>query len=170
MRKYFPYIIAAFIILVGTVKVFLELELTITLPHIDICWWRAGIITILGILFLLANELEDESVRNNWKKNKKFFNSKSSSRNKWAKDKNGRLIPYTKKWYHFGVKAGHEEAFPFSSTVLVFLTDGEHLFQWFKKRFIEIGFFVAFWQFGIAWMLGTAIMQFVKEKFIKFIH
>lgn len=46
--------------------------------------------------------------------NEQFWNPKLSWKNKW-KQKDGRMI----------------EKFPFSSTFLVFLTDGFHLFQFF---------------------------------------
>ena len=40
-------------------------------------------------------------------------------------------ITYTKKWYYFGLfKPEFKEAFPFSSTILVFLTDDWHLKKW----------------------------------------
>jgi hypothetical protein len=33
------------------------------------------------------------------------------------------LQDYSQKWYHFGLKPKHAERFPFSSTLLVWLTE-----------------------------------------------
>lgn len=136
----------------------------------NVNWITMALIALSGILFLLFNELEDESVRDNWKKHKQFLNKKLSWKNKWKLNPEGFVIENTKKhWYYFSIDPKYVEKFYLSSTILVFLTDGEHLFQFFKKRFIELGFLLIGWEFAVAWAAGTMIMQFTKEKFIKFI-
>lgn len=54
-----------------------------------------------------------------------------SWKNKYAMDESGDLIPNNHSpWYYFGlVTPAYKEAFPLSSTVLVFVTDAWHLFQ-----------------------------------------
>ena len=128
------------------------------------------LIFIFGALFYLFNELEDESVRNRWKKHTSFLNTGESWKNKWALRAGGDTMPPEKKWYYFGILPAHKEKFPYSSTALVFLTDGEHLFQWLKKRSIDAGFLVLGWQYFVAWEIGTLVMGIIKEKFLKTIQ
>lgn len=47
------------------------------------------------------------------------------------------------RWYHFGIAPKYEEAFPYSSTLLVWLTDGEHLFQFLKDLCLAIAIGIA---------------------------
>ena len=55
-----------------------------------------------------------------------FWNPKKSWVNKYSQP----LEPYRKKWYYFGiVTPKFKESFPFSTTILVSLTDAWHLFQ-----------------------------------------
>ena len=129
-------------------------------------WLQLSLIAVSGLLFLLFNELEDECVRNNWENNRQFFNTNKSWQNKWQMP----LVKPTKHWYYFGITPKYKERFYLSSTILVFLTDGEHLTQFFKKRFIEIGFLLIGWEVAVAWAVGTMLMQVIKEKFIKFIN
>ena len=71
----------------------------------------------------------------------------------------------TKKyWYYFGFTPFFKERFYLSSTVLVFVTDGEHLFQFVKNIAILAGFFVIGWEFGLAWLVGKSLGQIIKEK------
>lgn len=51
---------------------------------------------------------------------------------------NGVFVPYSKKWYHFGYKPTYEEAFPYSTTIFVFLTDKWHFFQFMFLRGIYL--------------------------------
>ena len=125
------------------------------------------IVGIFGILFYLFNEFEDRSVRNGWEHHQQFLNTNLSWTNKWKLDSEGYLQLPEKKWYYFGVYPKFKEKFAYSSTIFVSLTDGEHLFQFIKKRMIEFGFLIISWKFFVAWALGTIIMQFVKEKFLK---
>ena len=126
------------------------------------------LIFVFGALFYAFNELEDECMHNTWIHHKKFLNSRLSWKNKWKVDKNGSLIiNHEKKWYYFGINPSFKEKFLYSSTALVFLTDGEHLFQWIKKRAIDAGFLIIDWRYFIAWEIGTIIMGIIKEKFLK---
>lgn len=96
-------------------------------------------ILLLAFLYTLFNELEDECVRGTFFIKKDFFNTIKSWKFKWKLDANGNLIPYKNKWYHFKFfKPRYEERFPYSSTLLVFLTDGEHLFQFLKIATIAL--------------------------------
>lgn len=127
--------------------------------------WELLIALFSATLYLVFNELEDESVRNNWKTNQWFLNSKESWRNKWRLDDFGELIPYEgSKWKYFGFVPKYKEKFLYSSTLFVFVTDGEHLFQFFKNRFITIIGFAACWQMFVAIQLGLWIGSAIKEK------
>lgn len=86
-------------------------------------------IFLLGFLFMLLNELEDECIVGNWSGSLSKWNSRESWRNKWAIGPNGQPLPYEPKWYHFGIPMPKAERFPYSSTFFVFLTDAEHCFQ-----------------------------------------
>ena len=127
-------------------------------------------ILLLGFLFYLFNELEDESVRGNWQHHAAFLNTEESWKNKWAYDEDVGLLPSEKKWYYFGVIPPHKERFPFSSTILVFLTDGEHLFQFLKFRMLDIAFLIISWKLFVAFEVGKLVSSFVKEKFFKHIQ
>ncbi len=48
------------------------------------------------------------------------------------------LQPPTKKWYYFGVYPQYEERFPYSSTILVFLTDAWHFFKSLMLFFVML--------------------------------
>ena len=83
--------------------------------------------------------MEDESILNGWKKDYKFLgitfkkswlNSGVSWKNKWKLDADGNLIEYTAKdWWYFGVYPKYQERYTYSSTLFVWMTDAEHLFQ-----------------------------------------
>jgi hypothetical protein len=103
----------------------------------------------MGLLYYLFNELEDECVRNTWKKHTWFFNTNESWRNKWDED------DITK------------ERFWGSSTIFVFVTDGEHMFQWLKNRMINLGFLIIGWEYMVAWIIGQSIMSGLKETVFK---
>jgi len=122
---------------------------------------------LFGVLFYLFNELEDKSVRNRWTHHQWFLNTGKSWKNKWELSGEGKLLSVEKKWYYFGIYPTYKERFPYSSTILVFLTDGEHLFQFIKKRAIELGFLIVSWKLFVAWSIGTIVMQFIKEKWLK---
>jgi hypothetical protein len=180
MKKYLIVFVALAFVISATYLILRELGIEIPteliLAYISVWWWRLSITFIAAGLYNLCNELEDHSVRSKWKNPFRFLfknytlqwlNLNTSSNNKWKKDKEGKLMPYVKKWYHFGVKAKYEEAFAFSSTIRVFKTDGEHWFQFWKNIFILIGI-AAFTIPGmIAWFIGKSLLQFIKEKFLK---
>ena len=56
-------------------------------------------------------------------------------KNKWKLTVDGRLKYYKQKdWYYFGHYPLYEEKFPYSSTILVCLTDAWHKHQFFMLR------------------------------------
>lgn len=142
-----------------------------------------GYVALCGLVYRLFDELQDHSMHSKWKRFTNFLNSDESSDNKWKPDSNGELILVIKdkifrirlfgiakkycKWYYFGIDPKYKERFWLSSTVLVFVTDGEHLFQWLKNRMIEIGLYIIFWQFAVIWFISTNLMSYIKEKFLK---
>lgn len=144
----------------------------------------AGMITVIfffGVLFYSFNELEDACVRNKFKNRGIWWNTGMSWKNKYKLDSDGDLLPYEKKWYHFGFSPKFEEKFPFSTTFLVFLTDGEHFFQFMKFKVVEliiVGFcFILYqiladikvWFLLLGYMTGETLSKLVKEKYLKFI-
>lgn len=126
------------------------------------------IVILIGLLFYLFNELEDECVRNNWKgKYSHFLNIEQS----WTRKYHRSLIEPTKKWYYFGLYVPfYEEAFPYSSTFLVWLTDGEHLFQLLKIVFICVGLSSISLLYGVLFFAGVLLFGIIKELFVKFIQ
>jgi len=85
----------------------------------------ALIITIASLVFLSGyfNGIMDYI--------KKFSLDKNSWLNKWELDHEGNRIPVVDAWYYFGLfKPEYEEKFPYSSTILVFLTDDWHFKKW----------------------------------------
>jgi hypothetical protein len=125
-------------------------------------------ITILSILYMFFKELEEESHHSAFRgKYAKWLNNRTSWINKWAIDKDGRPIKYTKKWYHFGVKHRYKERFPYSSTVLVGFTDGEHFFQ--LMQLICIFGIISIYSISgaFAFIAGVGILGFLKETILK---
>lgn len=120
-------------------------------------------IAIVGLIYILVNELEDRSIKNRWQKWTEFLNTGEAWKNKYALDSDGSLIPYKKKWYYFGIHPSYKERFLYSSTIFVFVTDGEHLFQFIKNIAILVGFFIIDWLLAIAWFIGARIGTFIKE-------
>lgn len=55
-----------------------------------------------------------------------FWNPLKSWQNKWASPFPQPYIPY---WYYFGVFPKYKEKFPYSSTILVWVTDAWHVFK-----------------------------------------
>ena len=123
------------------------------------------LIFIFALIYLLFNELEDESIKSNWKGERPFLNADISWKNKWKLDIGDHLILNEKRhWYYFGFNPKYIERRYLSSTLFVFTTDGEHLFQFIKNIAILAGFFIISWQFGLAWFLGKSLGQIIKEK------
>lgn len=71
-------------------------------------------------------------------------------KNKWKNTEEGWDKDYRKKyhWWYFGLYTPEPylEKFPFSSTILVFLTDTWHLNQLIMLRFIYLSISIAFTQ------------------------
>lgn len=66
-------------------------------------------------------------------------------KNKWKLTSEGKLIRYKRKrWYHLLKTPKYEEKFPFSSTILVCLTDNWHRYQFITLRlfYLSIGVFI----------------------------
>lgn len=59
------------------------------------------------------------------KLNPQYWDPKTSWIYKWKYP----LQPAPKRWYYFGFQPRHEERFPYSSTIFVWLTDAWHLFK-----------------------------------------
>ena len=117
----------------------------------------------MAFIFRYFRELEDETVRKperNWA----FFpNSDNGSTAKWKYP----LQDYKPKWYHFGLKHKHVERFPFSSTLLVWLTDAEHFYQFIQTVSLVcvVGFATTLpaWQALATLLAGFAAAQIAKE-------
>lgn len=95
--------------------------------------------TLLFILAAIANAIQqtadlryDQSIFMRWPK---FFGEKSWE-NKYAKDGYGFLIEAPDNWYYKRFNIKFMEKFPFSATLLVFLTDGFHLFQGLRTSLV----------------------------------
>lgn len=147
-----------------------------------------GLIMLLGFLFKLFNELEDESVRNAFTGRLSWLNQRGSWKRKW-KIVNGSTLQFVptyfkflwfklpRKWWYFGVYPENVERFVYSSTVFVFLTDPEHGLQFIKHRMIEACFvitslflcrFVEFWFLvPVAWWVGVKLFVLIKVKLLK---
>lgn len=116
-------------------------------------------ILICAYLYQYADELQDRSVNSHW-----------TLRDWWVgvfsleflnKDVSWRL-----KWKNRDPKQG--ERFFGSSTFLVWLTDGEHLFQFIKQLIIAVmitlmAFLVITWWLGVVFMVGVYLQGFTKK-------
>ena len=131
---------------------------------VTINWYIIIGVFICGFFTYMFNEFEDKSIKNGWKNPK--WNTANSWKNKWAW-KDGKQLPYVKKWYNFGIAPNHKEAFIWSTTILVWLTDKEHLFQMIKFKFIFIAILLVSIPVSIAWSLGKWTMSFLKEWLFK---
>lgn len=136
-------------------------------------WLTLIFVAVGGTLYYLFNEIEDECIKSTWNKFKNFLNTNLSWKNKWALGYNGMPLPYKKKFYHFGIYPIYKERFFYSSTIFVFVSDGEHIAQFLKNIFIlvSIGFVaysdITYWQAIIIFLSGRLLMSFVKEAFLK---
>lgn len=76
---------------------------------------------------------------------KEFQLDKNSWTNKWKLNSVGQTYKYVDRWYYFGLhKPEYVEAFPYSSTILVFTTDSWHLNKWCMNRCIDLMIIVPF--------------------------
>ena len=125
-----------------------------------------GWLSVAGmfLLYRLFDEAQDRSMNNRWKFRHKFMNSGAAWKRKWAMSKRGELLLFEPKWYYLGTICPYKERFFLSSTALVFLTDGEHLFQWFKNRAVELAFVPFSWWLVLAALIGNLIGSRIKEK------
>lgn len=115
-----------------------------------------------AIIFRLLRELEDLLSRGQLENRSLLRLRQGEPANegwlaKWAYP----LRAYAPKWYHFGIAPRYEERFAFSSTLLVWVTDTEHLLQFGQT--VAIG--VIAWQLGglLPVLVGLAIGQIIKE-------
>lgn len=121
-----------------------------------------SVIIISAFSFRLLRECEDLIARGKWR-NYSLLRLRAGEQRidgwkaKWALP----LQPYERKWYHFGIAPRYEERFAFSSTLLVWVTDTEHLLQFGQT--VAIG--VIAWQLGglLPVLVGLAIGQIIKE-------
>ena len=121
------------------------------------------LIAAIAILYYFTSESEDRCKEDKWKTNKQFLNTNLSWKNKYALNLIGELKPYEQKWYHFGIKPAYEERFPYSTTLFVFLTDGEHLFQ-FIRGLLVLGVITLLNPlYGLVWFVSTKAAAIFKE-------
>src|SRR6056297_2961513 len=121
------------------------------------------LIAAIGMLYYFVVESEERSIKNRWETNRQFLNTNLSWKNKYALNLIGELKPYEQKWYHFGIKPAYEERFPYSTTLFVFLTDGEHLFQ-FIRGLLVLGVITLLNPlYGLVWFVSTKAASFFKE-------
>jgi len=78
-----------------------------------------------GIMdYIKKFNLDSESWKNKWKWNQIFINNEHPMGM-------SRTLLMKSPWYYFGLfKPEYEEKFPYSSTILVFLTDDWHFKKW----------------------------------------
>lgn len=120
-------------------------------------------IAILAALYMTFNELEDESIKNRWDVYESYLNIEESWKNKYELTDEYELIDYQPQWYHFGIEPSYKEAFPYSTTIFVFVTDGEHLFQFLKNLSILAALLVINWRVALAFFIGSRAGSFIKE-------
>ena len=120
--------------------------------------------TLAAFAFRYFRELEDETVR----KPERNWAFRPNSEQGWTAKWQYPLQDYTPKWYYFGIiKPKYKERFPLSSTLLVWLTDAEHFYQFIQT--ISLVCIVGFastlpaWQALAALLAGFATAQIAKE-------
>ena len=86
------------------------------------------IIIILSVLALVFNAGYFNGIMDYIKKYRLDY---QSWKNKWKLDSLGNPYPVVNAWYYFKLYTPeHEERHPYSSTLLVFLTDEWHMKKW----------------------------------------
>ena len=106
----------------------------VTIIYIVILLFIAGLFN--GRMdYIKLHQLDSESWKNKWE---------------WIIINNVEVQqPYVKKWYYFGLFAPkYKEMFPYSSTILVFLTDEWHLRKWMMFLCIELIIVAIFTQYN----------------------
>ena len=114
------------------------------------------ILTILAGVFnakmdyIVHNGLDSESWLNKWYLIYKFGLDE-------------RIKGY-KHWYYFGLyKPKYRERFPFSSTILVFMTDYWHLYKWCMFLCLELSYaIITIEKFDISWWYLLPIVFALK--------
>jgi len=147
--------------------------LSTMINYINTYWIIIIVEFIAGFGYYLFNEFEDRSIKSQWDTNVNFLNTNKSWKNKWKLDYKNRVIPYkytSNQWYYFGVYPKYEERFIYSSTILVGITDGEHLFQLLKNLFILLGIGVINPIFMLIFLTGRLTMSLIKEAIIKWLR
>lgn len=155
--------------------------------------YHTFLLMLLSLMaYKLFDELQDESVNNAWSKPflglpVRFLNKKNDLHNflhgsfpfygwarkwKWHWKKGQKLSGYwvpgiaeRSIWYLWLYKPTQQERFPYSSTFLVWLTDGEHFFQFWKDLCIGLAFY-AFTNnliIGLSAWLSTYLVGLLKE-------
>jgi len=98
------------------------------------------IIVLITILIGVVNALKDTSALGRFKRD--WWNKNRSWKMKWKLNTNGSspLINTVRPWYYLGLfKPKYQERFPYSSTILVSLTDGWHLLQSIQFNLVFLG-------------------------------
>lgn len=116
-----------------------------------------AVVIVAAFLYQYFDELQDRCVNSDWL----LFDFWTEVFSLQFLDKDR---SWTRKWKNGDPEQG--EAFFGSSTFLVFLTDGEHLFQLFKQLTIAGMLSVISWPLGIACMVGV-YAQGASKKFTK---
>ena len=101
-----------------------------------------------------------------------FWNKNESWHLKWKTDNNFNLTGSGKHWWYFGLhRTRYDERFPYSSTILVFLTDGWHLFQFLFLSCLELAIAIQFdhwiWVFIIAKITLSGVFELVYSNIKK---
>ena len=119
-----------------------------------------SVIIISAFSFRLLRECEDLIARGKWR-NRPLLPRRKGEQDEYTAKWAYPLRAYAPKWYHFGIAPRYEERFAFSSTLLVWVTDTEHLLQFGQT--VAIG--VIAWQLGglLPVLVGLAIGQIIKE-------
>ena len=115
---------------------------------------------IIAFIFRYFRELEDETVR----KPERNWAFKPNSEQGWTAKWQYPLEDYSPKWYHFGIKPKYKERFPFSSTILVFLSDAEHFYQFIQSVCLWVfAYILGGWMVLSAFVVGLMLAQVAKE-------
>ena len=119
---------------------------------------------IFAFLFRYFRELEDEIIKGNHSNWSWIPNSSDAWTAKWKYP----LETYKKKWYNLWTKPNYKERFPFSSTILVWVTDSEHLYQFIQTLSI-LGIVIfsplvnSWWYAFVAYLSGMILASVIKE-------
>lgn len=86
--------------------------------------------------------------------NRKYARSKHSAPDRYD------LVAAPDNWYYDLFVIKYKEKFPLSATVLVFVTDGYHLVQWFFIKFLILAMVVRY-DHGIVFMWWNALCLYI---------